>query len=61
MTMAIHLSLLGLEGQTFSCLEDMKWPLQQLFTKDGMKMTVVMLLSLLELEGQTPSSLDDMP
>ena len=51
----------GIGKQTSSSLEDMPWPPQQLFTKEGMKMAMVILLSLLELEGQTSSSLEDMP
>ena len=56
----ILISFLGLAGQTSFSLEDMPWPPQQLFTKEGRNMAMVILTSLSELEGQTPSSLEAM-
>ena len=59
MDMVILLSLLELEGQTPSSLDDMRWSPPQLPTEEGKKMTMVILLPSLGLEGQTSSSLED--
>ena len=61
MDMVILISLLELEGQTPSSLEDMPRPPQQLSTEVWKKMTMVITLSFLGPEGQTSSSLEDMP
>ena len=58
MAMVILLSLLELEGQTPSALEDMPRSPPQLSTEAWKKMTMVITLSFLVLEGQTPFSLE---